>query len=250
MNHRIFIATGMLLGASLTPIHVFASDEPASGWSLGAGAIASDRGYIGEGNRIVPFPFVGYEGERFFIRGPELGVKLMDGESFDFDIVARGRFDGFDAEDLDIDGLEDRDDGVDAGFVGTFSGGFGRIEFSAVADVTDTSDGQEVRLEYGYPFRGGRTTITPSVAASWLSEDLADYYFGTLPDEILRDVPAYAPGDVLVPEIGVSMQFMLNERWSLFGQASYRQWPNEIRDSPLIDSSGSGTLVFGAAYRF
>jgi MipA family protein len=222
-----------------------------SGWSVGAGAIVSDRGYVGEDNRIVAIPFVSYEGERFFIRGPSLGLRLVDREPFDLDVVARGRLDGFDAEDLDIAGLEDRDDGLDLGLVATFSGEFGEVELSAVGDVTGASDGQELSLKYGYPIRVGKgVVITPNAGLRWWSDGLADYYFGTLDSEVARGLPAYAPGDTLVPQIGISVIAPLSQRWAAFGQAGYQRWSNDIRDSPLIKSSGSSSLLLGVAYRF
>jgi outer membrane protein len=220
------------------------------GWSVGVGAIVSDRGYVGEDRRVVPIPFVSYEGERFFIRGPGVGMRLVDRDAFDLELVARARFDGFDAEDLDIAGLEDRDDGVDLGLVATFSGDFGEWEASAVGDVAGASDGQELKLKYGYPIRGKRIVITPNVSLRWWSENLADYYFGTRDAEVARGLPAYAPGDALVPEIGVSAVAPLSRQWVAFGQAGYQRWPDAIRDSPLIERSGGSSVILGIAYRF
>ena len=42
--------------------------------SLGLGAVYSSTPYRGADSEITPFPLLGYEGERLFLRGTKLGL--------------------------------------------------------------------------------------------------------------------------------------------------------------------------------
>ena len=226
-------------------------------WTLGAGAVAIDSAYAGEGTRLRPVPLLGYEGERGFVRGTAAGVHLVQSQAFTLDAIASVRLDGFDIDDLgraelrangvDAALLEDRDDGLDAGFRATYGGGWGALALEAVHDVSDASDGYEVALDYRYTWLLGRSALTANAGSSLLSEDLAGYYYGTLETEIARGVAAYAPGSALVHRIGVTWMHPVGERWHLLASVEASYLPDELDGSPLIEagSDRSGRLLLG-----
>ncbi|NLC61176.1 MAG: MipA/OmpV family protein [Gammaproteobacteria bacterium] len=230
------------------------------GWSLGAAVIAADSPYVGEGSRVLPVPSFGYEGERFSLRGLTGAFHLVDSGAFQLDLLASARLDGFDIDDLSASGLaangvdaallEDRGHGLDAGVGLSWSGTFGRLRLEAVADVTDASGGQEVGLDYVYPVRAGAWTVLPGVGVSWMSADLARYYFGTLDREEARGVTPYRPGTAVVPDVGVFATRRIGERWSLQGGLQYRFLPDELADSPLLNDDGVAVVILGMSYRF
>jgi len=231
-------------------------------WTLGVGVIAIDSPYAGEDSRLRPVPLLGYEGDRFFVRGTAAGVHLVQSGGFTLDAIASARLDGFDIDDLGraelrANGLhsallDDRDDGLDAGFRATIGGGWGALALEAVHDVSDASDGYEVALDYRYTWLLGRSALTANVGSSLLSDDLAGYYYGTLDEEIARGVTAYAPGSALVHRIGVTWMHPLGATWHLVASAEASHLPDELRDSPLLDpdSDRSGRLFLGVSRRF
>lgn len=231
-------------------------------WTLGLGVSISDSPYAGEGNRTQPFPVVSYSGERLFWSGLYGGVHLLRREGFDLDAIVAGRFDGFDISDLgrselaangvDARVLDDRDNGLDAGLAATWRGPAGEFKLRALADVTDTSGGYELAVDYGYAWRWGRTTVVPGVGVRWMSGDLVDYYYGTLDQEIARGAPRYQPGSAVVPEVSVGIARPLSPKWKLFGRIDYKFLPSEITDSPLIepDTDGSAGLMIGISRTF
>ncbi|HBK47219.1 MAG TPA: MipA/OmpV family protein [Xanthomonadaceae bacterium] len=231
-------------------------------WSLGVAARIKDSPYAGEGTNVRPLPLVTYEGDRFFWRGLSGGVHLVKGDTFALDAVLSGRFDGFDIEDLgrrellanglDADLLEDRDDGLDAGLAASWRGRAGELKIEALADVTDASGGYELSLDYGYALHWGRTTIVPGAGVTWMSKDLADYYYGILDEEVARGVTAYRPGSAVVPEVSVGFSRPLGRKWRIVGSVKYEFLPNEISDSPLLepDTSGAARLSIGFARSF
>lgn len=238
------------------------NSAPPRGWSLGVAVAASDSPYVGEGARVLPVPTFAYEGERLFLRGIAGGVHLLDTGSFQLDALVSARLDGFDIDDLSASGLagngldarllEDRDHGLDAGIGAAWSGNFGRLRAQVLADVTGASEGYELGLEYTYSIRSGAWLLLPSVGVRRMSADLANYYYGTLDEEVARGVPRYSPGAAVVPSVGFAATRPVGERWTFIGGLTYRVLPDELTDSPLLErgSDGVPSLFTGIAYRF
>ena len=230
-------------------------------WTLGLAASAKDSAYAGEGVRIRPFPLVSYKGERVHFSGVTLGLHLLQRRNFTLDAVVSGRFDGFDSKDLgrlelerngvDIDRLADRDPAADAGFEARWTSSHGDLRLRALADITDVSGGYELSAQYGYRFQLGKTTVIPGIGVRWMSDDLADYYYGIRSNETFSGA-SYQPGSALVPEAGVVLNRALVGQWRLHALLQYQFLPDALADSPLLerDSRGVGHLVIGMSRSF
>lgn len=251
-----------LLVATLTvlPLAVSAQQQDAARWGIGAGAAAIDSPYAGEDIRIRPVPLLSYEGEKVFFRGPMGGYHFVNTPMFSFDLLGAVRLDGLDMEDLGLDELaargidrnllEDRDDQLDAGFGLSWRGSFGEVQFRAMSDVTDTSGGQELSMTYSYRMQMGLFTITPLVGVSYLSDDLANYFYGTLDEEVARGVVDYKPDAVFIPQAGINLMRAFGEHWAMLASLRYQLLPDELADSPLIESDRSASAFVGLTYRF
>lgn len=235
--------------------------ERSSRWGLGLGAIASDNPYAGRGVRYTPIPLITYDSNRFFFEGISAGIHVLDTSALEIDLIVEANFDGIDADQfgarelaengIDRDLLSDRKDSADAGFDVSFEGRFGELKFQARADVLDASGGYEVSASYGYPFPlSERLVLTPSIGAKWQSADRADYYYGILDEEVGRGVRNYRPGDVVIPEVGLDLTYSLSPRWLLLGNITYRSLPDELKDSPLLDSDQSMRFFIGVLRAF
>lgn len=229
--------------------------------AVGVGVSLAQSPYAGADTSLSLLPLLTYEGERLFVRGLRAGVHLYQGDGFGLDVIVAGRFDGIDADDfgreeladngIDRDLLDDRDDGIDLGLHATWKGTLGELQGSAKGDVSGASGGYEVSLEYGYPVALAGATVTPSVALSYLSGGLADYYYGTLNDEESRGVARYRPGSAVVPSLALSVSQPLGERWLLNGEASYQRLPGRLADSPLLDGdAGQFGVKVGLSWLF
>jgi outer membrane protein len=255
MSRLLFVATLIAL-----PIAASAQRQDASRWGIGAGAAVVDGPYAGEDIRIRPIPLLTYEGEKFFVRGPTGGYHFINTRTFSFDFIGAARLDGIDIEDLGVDELaardidrrllEDRDDQLDAGLGLSWRGDFGEVQLRAVTDVTDTSSGHEVSLTYSRRMQLGLFTVTPLVSVSYLSDNLADYYYGTLDEEVSRGVADYKPGAAVTPQVGVNLLRPFGEHWAMMGSVRYMLLPDELSDSPLIESDSSASMFLGLTYRF
>lgn len=235
---------------------------PASHWSFGVGGVIRNSEYAGEDNRSLVVPYIGYEGERFYWRGATAGYRFIDRENFSLAGIIAGRLDGIDADDfgvaelarrgIDRRLLEDRDHSADAGVSATWKGAAGELEIDLRADITDTSGGYQCGINYRYPIRFGRVTIAPGIGVTALSEDMANYYYGTLDEEVARGVVDYKPGSVAIPHVGVSAVVPFAQRWAFIANAQYRALPDEIQDSPLVeeDTDNVTTLFIGISRSF
>ncbi|HEX7802643.1 MAG TPA: MipA/OmpV family protein [Pseudoxanthomonas sp.] len=238
------------------------TDESVSHWSLGIAAVLRDSEYAGEGNRTLVVPSVSYEGEWFYWRGATLGYRLAKTDHFSLDGFVAARLDGIDADDFGVDELaergvdrdllEDRDHSADAGLSATWKGAAGELELDARADITGTSEGYQVSVDYRYPIRIGRVTVKPAIGATMLSDDMANYYYGTLDEEVARGVVDYKPGSATIPHVGVSVVVPFASKWMFIGNAQLRSLPDEIQDSPLVEEgTDSVSLLFiGVSRRF
>lgn len=255
MNKLLFVFTLMGL-----PVAASAQQQNSSRWGIGAGAAAIDSPYAGEEIRIRPVPLLSYEGGKFFFRGATAGYHFINTPTFSFDFIGAARLDGIDIEDLGVDELaangidrrllEDRDDQLDAGFGLSWRGEFGEVQLRAVTDVTDASSGQEVSLTYSYRMQMGSFIVTPLVGVSYLSDDLANYYYGILDQEVSRGVVDYQPGAAVAPQAGVNLTRPFGEHWAMMGSVRYVLLPDEFSDSPLIESDSSASMFLGLTYRF
>lgn len=237
-------------------------DQGPPRWNLGIAAVVNDSPYAGEGTRVVPIPLFGFHGEKFFFQGLSAGWQFVENDSFELAAIVKFRLDGFKVKDLgrselaangiDYRLLEDRDSSVDLGLSAKWKGGFGELETEILADATNTSGGQEVSLQYSYGFEVGKGQLSPNVSAKWLSEDAANYYYGTLDEEVARGVVDYKPGSVVIPSVGVSYFRPIGEKWSLLGFAKYDFLPDEITESPLMepDTDGSFSVFVGFSRGF
>jgi len=132
--------------------------------------------------------------------------------------------------------LDDRDNGLDAGFRAIWKFFSGKLQAVIKGDTSGASNGYELSLRYSHPLKFGNSQVEPSMAVSYQSKQLADYYFGTSNSEMGRGVPRYRPGSSVVPSLGIGVSRRLGAHWFLHGELGYQFLPSRISDSPLVDA--------------
>lgn len=267
MKPTLSVLAGLLGLPALALAHTAAagslpSERPPYALGVGLGVSATDSPYAGEGTRINPLPLILLEGDRFFFRGNSGGVHLYKSAGFTMDAIAALRMDGIDKKDfgsaeLALNGidralLEDRDDSLDLGLSANWATAAGQFEFTAKADVTGASEAYELSARYGYDFRVWGGHLTPSISVNHLSKDMANYYYGTLDEEVARGVVDYKPDAVTIPTVGITYVRPIGEAWTFMGRVQYSALPDEITDSPLLerDTDGVGTIMIGFSRSF
>ncbi len=235
----------------LLPLTVSAQGGPP-GLSLGAGLVLSDSAYRGSGSRFIPIPAVRYESESLYLLGLEAGLHVFTAERWQADVFASGRLDG--ADDIQLPGIAsevERDDAIDIGGRLTYRSGSTSVAATLKRDALGVSDGAELGIKASRVFAVGRGFITPSLGVRLLNARLADYYFGTLANEVAAGAAIYRPGSASIVEIGVTgLRPLQGGRWALFSQVTFGQLSDQLSDSPLLDSDTTGAVIAGATYQF
>ena len=238
------------------------TDDAPAGWSIGLGVAARAPIYAGESSRILPFPLIGYEGERLYFQGGSIGYRVVNGDSFKLKAHISASTNGINADKfgrkelaqrgINRNLLEDRDFGADAGMTASFQTDVGIFEADVRADITNTSDGYQASLDYSVPFPVGNAIIMPGVGVTAYSSKLANYYYGTLPDEVKRGVVNYKPGSATVPHASVTAIVPFASKWTFISGVTVEFLPNEITDSPLVDKDTDvvPTLFLGISRSF
>ncbi|PCK32457.1 MipA/OmpV family protein [Pseudoalteromonas piscicida] len=220
-------------------------------WGIGAAIISQDLGYIDIGNETEFVPAVAIQYGNFSLLGPRASYKLYQTEQFELSLGAHLRLDGFEAADSDyFIGMEDRDMSFDAGFEAEYDTQFGEFGFEFMHDVSSTHKGYEASLSYGVPFRFEDGRVFPYIAANFQSEDLVDYYYGVRTSEVLNNRPFYLGDASTALEVGVQSDWFFGKHHMVKADISYTSYGSEIKDSPLIDASGSAQIILGYVYVF
>lgn len=232
-------------------------------WSLGLGVAVRTGVYLGQDDKVMPFPVLSYESDRFFLRGAYGGIHLFKNDAFSFSAILSGQFDGLDVEDMEESKLAefglsrsqlvDRKLGADAGIEATWHGRLGVFAAQTLTDITGASDAMEAKLNYQYFWRLGRQwTIIPNIGLTWMSDDRANYYYGTLDQEVSRGVANYQPDSMVIPHISLGASYAFTEKWRVTATVSHKFLPSEATNSPLISNEKNNiTIAFiGITHRF
>lgn len=224
--------------------------EPGS-VGLGAGIRLQDSPYKADKTRTDLVPQYLMETEYVFGYGTYGGIHLFNTDTIQLDIIAQYRFDLLDpADSAFLRGMEKRKQSVDAGALFTYKTQFGDLSIKWVHDILNHSKGYETTLAYGYNWFVNRLLIRPSIGVSWLSRDLADYYYGVRQTEATPTRPAYRPGASTNILLGIETSYFVTPRLLAFADWKVRNFDGAISDSPIVGENLQNNLYFGAAYVF
>jgi len=217
--------------------------------------IVQDEPLKGIDTDVFPIPFFLYQGKSFSMRGISATYDVFGQESWTIGALARFRTDGYDVDDSsDLDGMDDRDNSLDLGIELSVEDSWGNIGISFLTDALGKHDGQEVGLTYTIPIRGAfgikKLGLRPMLGASWRSDNLNNYYYGVRADEATAVRPRYNSGDSVDPFVGVGLDYLLDERWSIFSLLKNEWLGSEITESPIVDQHSTISIILGLVYRF
>lgn len=242
-------AATVLMGLVLVCVSPAAAQQP-SGWSLGVGAVASGEPYGEADTRVTPVPVLGYEGERFFLRGFAAGWRLPRVGSFRSALVVRARMQSFDADDDPVlEGMDSRRRTAEGGL--RVGGGkrWLRGHVGVYQELLGRYHGQVVEARLQAPVPMGHWVLVPSVGVDWHSSETADYYYGVGADEAKSDRPAYAPGASLNRVVGLGLRYRGGERFRFVLNVNRAFFDSSVRASPIVERDGRWSGFAGVSWR-
>lgn len=233
-------------------------DSKSYSWGLGIAGLTQQQAYTGIDRFYVAIPLIYFENRWVELMGPWLDLKLPGlewGEDQELKFAVRTQlfgFDGYKPGDAPIlKGMGERKNGIFSGPAFKWSNPIVDVFGEAMFDVSGNSEGQRFSLGLERQFHfGEHLMLTPGVAATWLDEKYANYYYGVRSNEARADRPAYDAGSTVNTEISLRADYMFDQHQTVFVQFGYTMLGSEIDDSPLTDSSDETMSFMGYLYRF
>ena len=230
------------------------SNSNADEWqfALGAGISTERSPYKGVGTDTDFLPLLAVEKGPFYFFGTELGYNVVESDEFGLTLLANYRGEGYDASDSrDLRGMADRDGAFELGARGEMYTDFGDLSLTVLADVSDKHDGYEVELGWGTEYMvSPRLLLEPSVAYSYRSDDLNNYYYGVRASEVTAQRAAYNADAGGIWDLSVGATYMLDEQQSIRGELGVALYGDEISDSSIVERDNSPYATLAYIYRF
>ena len=201
--------------------------------------------YRGSDRNADLMPQFRYESSYFYLQSDRIGLKLETSQSR-YELFLRRRLEGFalDHTPESMVGLGQRFSGDDLGVAFRTRLGAGVVYGEAMQNVSDESDGAELRLGYRYEgwWNGlNRLRFRPYATLAWRDAKLNNYYYG---------VPGYNPGAGLNLELGALAAYRFAERWQLLAGIGATYWSSGVRNSPVVEDGLQPYAMVGLMYGF
>jgi outer membrane protein len=204
---------------------------------VGVGVIGRSSPYRDDDETVAQFiPAVTYTGERFQILGPNLQVGLVGSGRVRLAATATYRIGVYEEDDSPfLAGMGDRDSTLLAGLGLELElpRGFD-LELRAEADVLDRIGGAAASLGLEKSWQLGLVRLTPRVAVSWQSADLADHDFGVAPEQATPERPIYRVDDTFTVEAGVGSLIEVTRDWLIVLELAVERFDDEVTGSPIV----------------
>jgi MipA family protein len=212
---------------------------------------------------------IAWFGQRAFFDNGDLGYTVMNSSSATVNLVARVNSDRVffgktNTRLVRIGGTStgaqpspqvpvrppDRDYAIELGAELLTDGTWGRLAVSAFADASGTHDGFELSARYDARWHRQRLVLEPSLAVTYKSRALNDYYWGVRPSESNAALPSYSVGAGISAAVHLRGSYHLSRSLRLVGSASYETLSSDVRRSPLVESRGVFGYFAGIAWQF
>lgn len=223
---------------------------------IGAQVLVQANPYRDGDTVVLALPMITYMAEHFFVVTPRAGIRLFRHPIGGINAIADWRFKGeaFESKGY-LAGMADRKNTAMAGFDGHLRlPARHRLDLSAMTDILDRHNGQEINLAFSRVYRLQQLMLIPGAGVVWRSADYNDYYYGVRASEATEDRPAYGPGDGLPNTLEwfarLGLRYDITPNWSLAAAARVEVLGSEVRDSPIVRKDYLTTVIAGINYFF
>jgi outer membrane protein len=223
-------------------------------FGLGAGVGVSTELYRDYDRTILPIPLINYDSDNFYFRGLGGGYHLFKDAKDQLSLNAYYMPLEFKPGDTDyqpMKQLDKRKSSIMAGIVYRHTEQWGIIRTSLSADVLGHSDGILGDVAYLYPLEFNRITLSAGAGVTWASKQYNKYYFGVSGNESARSgLATYKPSDSWSPYLEMNVHHQIDANWSVNMNGRVTKLPDEVKDSPMIDTNYNSVLFVGMNYMF
>ena len=244
-KHRYFLSILSLF---------FMRNAVADEFSLGAGVGLNTTPYKKTTNQVLPLPIIDYESKYLFFHGLGGGVHLYQDEHNEFNFLAEYspmEFKPGDSDDDALKRLNKRKSTMMSGVSFIHRDVWGLIHADIKKDVLGNSRGMTSDVGYDYSFKWDKVVLTPGVGLLWNSKKQNEYYYGVSSQESSRSgLKAYDPDDSVSPYLQLALNYPFAQNWKASATARYTALSSEVKNSPMVDKSGTAALGLDIIYTF
>ena len=193
-----------------------------------------------------------YDSRYFYLQSDRIGIKL-ESEALRTELFLRRRLEGFASDHVpdSMSGMAKRSGGDDLGLGLRYRSGWHVFYGEAMRNVSEESDGTEVRVGYRYErWWGGSLRLRPYMTLAWRDEKLNNYYYGVRPEEATPERPAYEPGAGLNLELGLLATYHVTPSWQVIAGFGTTRWAGGVAESPVFESRVQTHALVGVMYGF
>lgn len=228
--------------------------ESRNKWGIGLGIATQSSVYRDYDNVISGFPLLSYEGDYFFLRGLSAGVSLVKNTNHTVHIDISYEFSSFNpknTDDLQMKKLDKRRATAMLGVGYSYQDTWGIMHAHVGADILGKSKGILMDVGYMYPITLGNLRVTPGIGVQWANKKHNNYYYGISEKEAAKSgLNAYEAGNGFTPYVDISLQYKLQKDWDLFMSGRLNILSDNVKKSPMVNKSNSGSLALGVKYSF
>lgn len=221
--------------------------------SVGANVLISKTAYDTDSTDVRVLPGIFYDNNKVYARGAQAGVYLLNDGSNQLSAYTELTGNEFDPDDAngDLSKLDKRKWSAAAGLTYLRRTPVGGFRAQLATDVLGRNDGNLGRLTYLAKVSKDKLTVYPSVGMEWHDSSYNEYYYGVSEEESARSgVAAYQPSQSFSPYVSVSANYDINDKWAGFASQSLHYLPNDLYDSPMVDSRLEANTAIGLLYKF
>ncbi len=215
-------------------LHATDLTEPAFGlWGLGGSV--KDSNYRGVSNEttLAPYIFGGYGIVN--IEANRANINLYAEDGLFFAVVGQLRTHQSHSD------LDNKDDAIElGGHIGYVLGAGFTSRLVFLQDVSNEHKGNELELQLYRHDSLGPVRVLSALALQRESRGLLDYYYGT---------SSYRPDAGFAGELEMIFTYPVKE-FGIFAGFRHYRYDQEVKNSPLTDSSNITQVFFGAGYQF
>ena len=224
------------------------------GFDFGLGGSVTTSEYKDVYAAGATLPLLGYEGDRFYLRGVSGGLHLFKNDMHEINVQLSylpQRYLASWSSDHAMKQLDNRYSSMLAGLNYRLMSPYGILQATVSADVLGYSNGFIAQASYSYPVILGRLTLAPTVGVKWTSCEYNDYYYGIDSDESRASgLSEYKPDSALSPNAGLTARLDLSENWSVFANGNLEFLNQEIYDSPMVENATKLSVGAGLLSKF